>query len=644
MSYEEKLWLKTSRVAFIAISSFLVTIPQLIWTLYGYRGTFIIILQTLTILVGFGILLMALMDPLPVRVLKFLSLFRKETYNKQTGKFKWTNPRLYVSLIMLGYLYVPYQISIIMGYSKPGIIIEAFFIAVSTACIIAMIYLHGSRLKGRNVWPGFYYVILAVLGLAWTINFWYGSPRFPTDEMTLDYYSAHVFLHGMNPYIPANTANVFSFYQFGYSGYPLNVITPFSTGGYVTNLSYPALSVFPFAPSSILGIPPSATLIPFYVLPVIFVYWAYRAGKLQFLALLPPFLLLLNPSLLVQVSLGYPDIIWVIFTMMSVFFYRKPVLSGVLMGLAVSVKQIPWLVIPFLLIFLFRETGGRASAKWVISALLVFIAVNSIFLIQDPGAFLRAVIAPELQKIIGIGFGPSQLSFLDIVPLSRTFFTMMMISTFASSLVAYLFYYKRIKYAFLAFPIVIFLFNYRLLLSYLMFWPIIALVMPLFIREKTLESEVERPVLEPRSQDRPAIRKYLVPVLLVAILAIPVAYQGIHPSDPSSIQFQAVDVSKVTNNNVTQLSIIMNLHADNISYNQILYRVMPAAPTTNMNGYLWTATSFTALTNGSERIYIVPMDNNQVISWNGSYRLIAYYGSISSAVTFHLESGHVLTV
>lgn len=310
------------------------------------------------------------------------------------------------------------------------------------------------------------------------------------------------------------------------------------------------------------------------------------------------------------------------------------------MGLAVSVKQIPWLVLPFFLIFLYREIGRGASLKWTLSVAGVFLLANSIFIALNPQAFFSAIAAPELQHILGIGFGPSQIAFLDIFPLSRTFFSLMVVALFVSSIIAYYVYYGKLKYAFLAFPIIIFLFNYRLLLSYLMFWPLIALIMPLFIQNGVkAETRQKEPARTGRLKGLGSARRIVVPVILVALIAAPVAYEATVPVHHPQIDIQGLSITGVSNYNVTGIEVMVSLQNTNISYNQLLYRIMPSAPTTNMNGYLWEASNFTQLPNGSELIQIAPMNQNQQLSSSGSYRLIAYYGFSSDAYVFNLSSG-----
>lgn len=636
MSEERENRLARNRIILITLSSFLVTIPQLLWTVFGYRGVFLITADIVLVLLGFVLLLAGLIDD--NRLLR-LGQGWKVAAKSGEKKFSWWNPKEYLSLLMLAYFAIPYLISGIMGYPEPSLPVEASMIAVSAAAILVLIYFHGIEQGGRKIGQAYYFVVLLVLSITWTSAFWYGSPRFPTDEMTLDYFSSHLFISGINPYIPANTANVFSYYSYGTGGFPLNVITPFTTGGYVTNLSYPAFAFYSFVPASLLGVSATMTMIPVYAAPVLIVYWAYRKEGMHSLAILPPFLLLLNPSYLVQVSLGYPDIVWVSFMLASVFLFRKPWASGILMGLSISVKQIPWIAIPFFLYFIFRETGGKAAIRWVAGALAIFLAVNSYFLIVSPVQFLQSILAPELQNLLGIGFGPSQLAFLDILPISHTFFSLMTVSVIAASLLAYVTYYRRLRYAFLAFPLIIFMFNYRLLLSYLMFWPIMALVVPLFM-------DRNRPPRPSPGGKRIArysrqISRVIMPVLIIAVLVVPVAYQISSPVDNSGLSINDLSVYGIHGSNITGLSVVVHMDPGNVSYNDLLFRIMPSTASTNMNGYLWESANISSAGNGSDLIHLKPVNSYQEIYWSGNYRLIAYYANISSAFVFSMDQGKI---
>lgn len=630
-----------SRILLLILASALVSFPQLLWAVMGYRGAYLISLETFLVVLGFLITLIALMDPLPGILIRIFRPFIDLSSRLASYEFSWKSPLSYTPLFLLIDLAAPYGISRITGAHTVGFVPEAVILIISAASILLITYLFGIEQSGTRKSSMPYYLSLGVIALTWTFSFWYGTPRFPTDEMTVGYYSAHILLGGKNPYIPATTQNLFSLYT-GPSGFPMNIITPFTTGGYVTSLSYPSFSIYAFLPSQLLGFPPSATFIPLYAVPILFLFWAYRSNNYRSLALVPSFFLLLDPSYLVQVGLGYSDIVWVIFLMISLYFYRKAPMSGAFMGLASSVKQIPWLVIPFFLYFVYRQSGRRDAALWGIAAVSTFILVNLPFILLNPAVFMHAVLAPELQKLIGIGFGPSQLSFLDLVPLSRFFFLLMLASVFAVSIIGYIVYYKRLSHAFLAFPIIIFLFNYRLLLDYLMFWPIAAMVMPLIWKRGTKSTGSGTAPQSHMGGEMRRLRKVTVPVVLAVILVFPAVYQVSAPVSHGEVGILGISHAEVSGSNVTEITAEISITHPNLSYGELLYRIMPAQSSPYMNGFLWKSQNMTSVDRLSESVSIIPDNPFQSIPSNGNYRLIVYYGGVSASETFTLSSGTVV--
>ncbi len=636
MNETEQIHFTKARLTTIGLSSLFVILPQVIWSVVGYRGTLFILLDTLSVFLGFILLVIALMSPPSKFILRLASAFGENSKGNQ-DKLKKPSYRAYLALLMVPYIFVSYGIAYGAGYQLPSWFTLLILLAISAVCVWFLIHLNGIEKNGQRVKPLFYYLILGTLALVWTVSFWYGSPKITTDEFALNYYSAHLFLLGINPYVSSNTAGVFSFFGTSTPGFPYNIVTPYTTGGYVTELTYPALSMLAYVPANLLNSYPSATFLPFFAILPLILYKAYSSSSLKSVALVPVFLILLDPALLNQASLGYPDILWAISTVLAVFFYRKPGLSGLLMGISAAVKQIPWMLIPFFLIFIFKESGGKASLKWIIAVFGMFFAVNSVFILASPADFVRSVTAPELQQLVGIGFGPSQFAFLDIIPVSREFFTLMAGGTFIAAIVVYIAFYRRLRFAFLAFPILIFLFNYRLLLNYIIYWPVIAFLVPAVMEFKKVEELPKKQV--PGSLKLPSVRKVAVSAVVVALLLTPVLYQVSDQTAVGHIEISNPQITSIQNNNVTGMSLLVSMNATTATPGELQIRMLPYGPYNNMNGYLWKTQNYTQTSNETYLVYIVPYVGDQEINWNGSYRALVYFGSATGACNFRVHAG-----
>lgn len=636
MNETDQIYLTKARLTTIGLSSFFVVFPQILWAVFGYGGALFITLDTFSVFLGFLMLLLALVDPSPTIVLNLASWYRRNS-ERLSENSKKPGKRSYWAFLMVPYIFVSYGIAYAAGFRLPSVLAILAFLAVSAVCITLLIRLNRIERDGSEVRAIFYYSIIGILAMVWTVAFWYGSPKITTDEFALNYYSAHLFMSGINPYVASNTAGVFSYLSSSSPGFPYNIITPYTTGGYVTEFTYPALSMFAYVPAHLLNAYPSAVFLPLFAILPLLLYKVYLKSGLKSVALIPGFVILLNPAFLDQASLGYTDMLWVIFTVLSVYYYRKAGVSGLMMGIAASVKQIPWVLIPFLLIFIFKESGGKASMKWILAVMAMFFAINSLFILESPFDFIRSVTAPEIQQLIGIGFGPSQFAFLDIIPVSRTFFALMAVGTFLAAITAYIAYYRRLRFAFLAFPILIFLFNYRLLLNYILYWPVIAFLIPA-VMEARKASDLSKES-SPAPWKLPKIRKVAVPAVVVALMLMPVFYQVSGGTPVASMDVSNPEITKLQGNNVTGLSFSVSMNSTAQAPGNLQVRILPYAPYNNMNGYLWKTLNYTRTSGGAYLVNIVPLGAGQEISWNGSYRLLAYYGSDTGAVNFRVQSG-----
>jgi hypothetical protein len=175
-----------------------------------------------------------------------------------------------------------------------------------------------------------------------------GAPAYGTDEIAFDQYAAQLLRHGLNPYTHS-MAPAFSLFHVSPDGY-----TFLLNGHAVTSLSYPALSFLLYAPLVALGWT-TQTAVVVNVL-------AWALGMVLAFVLLPKSirpLAIVVGSFSVYISYavgGVTDALFVPLLIGAVYQWdRFPTTKGfwawrgpVLLGLAMAVKQTPWLVLPFL--------------------------------------------------------------------------------------------------------------------------------------------------------------------------------------------------------------------------------------------------------------------------------------------------------
>jgi uncharacterized membrane protein len=274
----------------------------------------------------------------------------------------------------------------------------------------------GSRRQRQADW--------AVLAAALTAFFlWsyfqiYTAPDYGTDEIAFDQYAAQLALHGINPYLHSMAA-AFPLFHVSPNGYTFQL-----NGQPVTTLSYPALSFEAYLPLLGLGIATQAAV------------WAdiaaWALGSVILFAVLPRRLAPLAAVVAsMDVYIGYAvggitDFLFVpLLVGAAVRWDRFAASRGpaawrgpVLMGLAMAVKQTPWLVVPFVLAGIAAESGhargwGQAladSLRYAGIAATAFVLPNLPYLLPAPGAWLHGVLTPFSSRAVPAGQGLVSLS------------------------------------------------------------------------------------------------------------------------------------------------------------------------------------------------------------------------------------------
>lgn len=80
-------------------------------------------------------------------------------------------------------------------------------------------------------------------------------------------------------------------------------------------------------------------------------------------------------------------------------------LSAVLMGLAVTTKQIAWFFIPFYLIWMFRTQGMKKLLSGAVIIAGIFAILNLPFILMDPGLWFASIMSPMTDPMFPLGSG-----------------------------------------------------------------------------------------------------------------------------------------------------------------------------------------------------------------------------------------------
>jgi len=312
--------------------------------------------------------------------------------------------------------------------------------------------------------------------LIWSLLQVLAKPGYGTDEIAFDQYAAQLLRHGLNPYTHS-MAPAFALFHVSPDGY-----TFLLNGHTVTSLSYPALSFLAYVPFLALGWSTQMAVV------VNVVAWA-AAIVITFLLLPRPLrpLAIVVGSFSVYISYavgGVTDALFVPLLIGAAYRWdrfawtRGPAAwrGPVLLGLAMAVKQTPWLVLPFLLAGVALEARRPGAPRWGLTtagrylalALAAFAVPNLPFLVAAPHAWWSGVLTPIASHAVPAGQGLVGLSlFLGLGGGSLIAYSVALVVVFAALWVTFVATYPSLKAWAVVAPALVLFFSARSFGSYL---------------------------------------------------------------------------------------------------------------------------------------------------------------------------------
>ena len=259
--------------------------------------------------------------------------------------------------------------------------------------------------------------VIAALAI-WSYFQVFTAPDYGTDEIAFDQYAAQLALHGINPYLHS-MAPAFPMFHVSPNGYTFQL-----NGQPVTALSYPALAFEAYLPLLAAGVTTQAA--------VWVEVFAWALGAVILYAVLPRSVAPLAAVVAsVDVYIGYAvggvtDSLFVPLLIGAAAGWdrfartRGPAAwrGPVCMGLAMAVKQTPWLVLPFVIAGIVAESRRangprralRDGLRYTGITLAAFAVPNLPYAAEAPGAWLRGILTPITAHTVPAGQGLISLS------------------------------------------------------------------------------------------------------------------------------------------------------------------------------------------------------------------------------------------
>ena len=286
-----------------------------------------------------------------------------------------------------------------------------------------------------------------------------------TDGMALNHYSAILVLRGENPYASDLSPALVLF------PIPENVLTPRETGELVTSQTYPALSFLLYVPFVAIGVSDLRIVsLGAHVLSIFLLFRVTRGPLNVFAPLAVSFLDVLDFT-----PAPLQDILWIPPIVLSVSMLNRPRWSGLLYGIACSIKPVPWLIAPFLFVYLWKREGTKLPTSprlwtFVASSAASFLAFNGPFLVGDPGAWASAVLSPLIENNVPQGTGASTLIQAAWIHVPRTFFLVSAITAAVVLLTIEIVDFEKARYILWWFPAIVMFLSYRSFQNYFVYW------------------------------------------------------------------------------------------------------------------------------------------------------------------------------
>lgn len=598
----------SGRIFMLAAGASLVVTPFYLNTVYGYTSLPAIILEFVLFIASFLIILLPLSG----------------VYNPDFVQ----GMIVYLSSFSIEII----SFSLVPGSSPIFVEIIILCIAVSLAVIISQYRGLAERIHLRSFIIG---TVIASLIILFIIM--QSAVTFPTDESVLDYYSARYFLDGLDPYIRGTLYGLIPM-----MGFTIDRTTPLTTGGFVQSLGYPDLAFISYMPAVLFHIKEALVQVPLYILPFLLVsYNFWKKGYSNYIPFAALAIFSTMPFFYEGLTAGN-SIFWVSLIMASFIMEDHPTLSGVLIGLSSSFKQFPLIVLPFLIMYMIKRHGSKGASVWFMAFTATFILINAYFIYLNPVAFFTSLMSPETSLLIGVGSGIAQISFAGFFDVSRAFFFLIMLYLTLFSIAAYWIYFDRLKYCLFIIPVIIFIFNYRLLVQYVMFWPLISiLVIPRFMEEhegKNAAKMVIRSIGGKVSglwHTRTARNMAIVSIVFLIVPTaafLEVTHENNHFSINSVRMEPALDLNTTV---VGEMIVNLTYYGSGNNRIPVFFRIMPSGPMSNINDMIWhdTNNNQTIGIQQTETFFIVPYNSTQILRYGNGFRIIAYFGNIMGEKT-----------
>lgn len=379
---------------------------------------------------------------------------------------------LRIGLVGAGALFLQTAIQVATSAPLADAPIYTFVVIALGILGLAVLVASGWRTLSRQ-WK--WLILLAVVSeIVLTTAIWRQTQRLhPTWRVDVNLYidmASELIQRGENPY------------AWDFNGVPemyratQAATTPQLEGSICERSMYPALSFISVLPFEVVGLP-GVWLVP--------VLAQIAAACLLFLAaprniqpvILLPMVVWFHFSDLTAV--GANDIVWAAFITGMIVAWRRPALRALLYGLAISYKQFPWFLFPFVAVRIWRGSDHDTPRRLRLARLVYFVSISGLtfslfnlpFIFWDPIGWIKGVMTPMTGTLIYLSHGGlSGLTAFGYINLPKNYYLLVMLTVLALLLFIYWRHYAMLRDTFVIWPAILIWFSHRALVSYWIYW------------------------------------------------------------------------------------------------------------------------------------------------------------------------------
>jgi uncharacterized membrane protein len=414
------------------------------------------------------------------------------------------------------------------GIWGPAVTLGLGLYVLGAGCLIAA-FVIGQPMSRRAISGlGIVLLVATVVSVAYEIDF--SNPTYGTDAIAFAHASGELLIQGQNPYaeVGGSLGDVVDRFRVSES-----FVTRTNTGQSVERLvSYPAGHVVAYSAGLAVGLDDLRSLTLVFEVAGLTLIWLVVSPIAR---LFIPFALLMDDNLTVFfTSGGVTDWVWVLpLVATAVFLNRERYgYAGIALGIACAMKQQPWFLMPFALIWVWQTPSRdeRVSRREGTAAFLTgtgagFLFLNLPFMVWSLPDWWAGVMHPLFGDLVPDGQGFSMLASRGLLPIPGEAYTAGLAILTALLLWGYARWFGRMQNLLWVLPPVLLLLSHRSFHSYFIYWvPLALLWLDLRINGS---SHAKRSVAAVTSARETTSRNIvLIGVVVAAVLGVAVIAPG----------------------------------------------------------------------------------------------------------------------